>query len=258
MTADSDLARRALALVDLTSLNDDDTVAVIKRLCVKARTPFGDVAAVCIYPRFVAAARHALRGSAVRIATVANFPAGDRDVDSAVAETRAAIADGADEIDVVLPYGALLAGDRATPLTLVAACKAACGVVARLKVILETGALPTPEGVAIAARIAIEGDADFLKTSTGKLQPGATLTAARIMLEAIAEARTAGRRVGFKAAGGIRTAQQAAQYLSLADEIMGNGWATPETFRFGASALLDDLLGVLGGGSKPTSAAGTY
>ena len=258
MTADSDSARRALALLDLTSLNDDDTVAAIERLCAKARTPFGDVAAVCIYPRFVVAARRALRGSAVRIATVANFPDGDPDVDRAVAETRAAIADGADEIDVVLPYRALLAGDRATPLTLVAACKVACGVDARLKVILETGALAAPERIAEAARLAIEGDADFLKTSTGKLQPGATLTAARIMLEAIAEARTAGRRVGFKAAGGIRTAQQAAQYLSLGDEIMGDGWATPETFRFGASALLDDLLGVLGGGAKPTSAAGTY
>ena len=257
MTVDTNLARRAIGLLDLTSLNDDDTETVIQRLCARARTPFGDVAAVCVYPRFVAAAKRFLRGSTVRIATVANFPAGDSDVDRAVSETHAAIADGADEIDVVLPYRALLAGDRATPVTLVAACKHACGAGRRLKVILEIGALGTPERIAEAAQLAIQGDGDFLKTSTGKLQPGATLLAARAMLEAIAEARSAGRRVGFKAAGGIRTAQQAAEYLALADEIMGDGWATKETFRFGASAILDDLLGFLDG-AKPTAASGSY
>jgi deoxyribose-phosphate aldolase len=257
MMADKDMARRAIELLDLTSLNEDDTEAAIERLCSRARTPLGDVAAVCVYPRFVPAARRLLRGSMVRVATVANFPAGGADIDRAVSETRAAIADGADEVDVVLPYQALLAGDRATPLTLVAACKLACGVDARLKVILETGALATPERIIEAARLAIQGDADFLKTSTGKLHPGATLPAARVMLDAIAEARRAGRQVGFKAAGGIRTAQQAAEYLSLADQIMGEGWATRATFRFGASALLDDLLRMVGG-AKPTDPRGTY
>ncbi len=249
------LARRMLALLDLTSLNDDDSDATIRALCRRAVTDFGNVAAVCVYPRFAMLARHALNGPGVRVATVANFPDGAPDVEAAVQETRAAIADGADEVDVVFPYRALLSGDSLLGRELVAACKVACGERGRLKVILETGALADRQMIADACRLAIAGNADFLKTSTGKRQPGATPEAAEVMLAAIADAQREGRRVGFKAAGGVRTAAQAATYLSLADRMLGADWATPDTFRFGASALIDDLLRQLGDTSPSETAA---
>jgi deoxyribose-phosphate aldolase len=236
-------ARRALPLVDLTSLNDDDTEERIAALCAQARTHAGPVAAVCIYPRFVAQAASALAGSPVRVATVANFPAGLDDPRGARLEAERAIADGAHEVDVVLPYLAFSAGDRAAALEVVTETRAATAG-ATLKVILETGRLETEKLIREAAAAVLDAGADFVKTSTGKVRPGATLAAARPMLEAI---RDHGRG-GFKAAGGVRTVEDAAGYLALADEFIGAGWAAPETFRFGASGLLADLLDALGAG----------
>jgi deoxyribose-phosphate aldolase len=231
--------RRALPLVDLTSLGDDDTPAVIAALCEQAKD--AGVAAVCIYPQFVRQAKQA----GVRVATVVNFPAGAPDADAAAREANAAVDDGADEIDVVLPYERYAAGDRESALEVVRATRdAAAGAI--VKVILETGRLGGPELIRAAAADVLAEGADFVKTSTGKLQPGATLDAARPMLEAI---KAAGHG-GFKAAGGVRTAQDAGAYLALADEIMGEGWTSPQTFRFGASGLLADLLG--------KTASGTY
>jgi deoxyribose-phosphate aldolase len=221
--------RRAVELVDLTSLNDDDTPERIDALCERAAA--AGVAAVCVYPQFVRQAKR----HGVRVATVANFPAGSAGPEAVAREANAAVDDGADEVDVVLPYERYAAGDREAALEVVRAARdASAGAV--LKVILETGRLG--EQVRAAADDALAAGADFVKTSTGKLKPGATPAAARPMLEAI---KAAGHG-GFKASGGIRTAADAAVYLELADEIMGAGWATPRTFRFGASALLDDLL----------------
>lgn len=240
-------AGRILPLIDLTSLNDDDDAAAIERLCGDAVTPHGSVAAVCLYARFVPQARGLLEGTGVRIATVANFPQGDCDVGKAAAETEAAVAAGADEVDVVLPFQAWLAGERAEARDLVAACKAACGERARLKVILETAALGSPANVAEATRDAIAAGADFVKTSTGKGAGGATLEAAEAILS---EIRETGGDVGFKASGGIRSVAEAAGYLALAERILGADWPTPERFRFGASSLLGDVLRQLGGEAR--------
>ena len=235
-------ARQALALMDLTSLNDDDSDRSIESLCRRARTPAGTPAAVCVYPAFVTTARRTLKAldleGQVRIATVTNFPHGGDDIMAAARESREAVAAGADEVDVVFPYRALLAGDEETGRELVACCHQACGD-ATLKVILETGELKDPALIRRAAELAIEGGADFLKTSTGKVAVNATLEAAEILLEAI---RASDRDVGFKAAGGVRTAEDAQAYLALAERVMGASWITPDHFRFGASGLLDDLL----------------
>ncbi|MDW5378281.1 deoxyribose-phosphate aldolase [Halomonas sp. HP20-15] len=245
MTARQDVARRALALMDLTSLNDDDNEERINALCRQAATPAGHPAAVCIYPRFIATARQALAEAGlsgrVRIATVTNFPHGAADVAAAEAETRQAIEAGADEVDVVFPYRALMAGDEATGRQLVEACRTACGERC-LKVIIESGELADAALIRRASRIAIEAGADFIKTSTGKVAVNATLEAAEIMLTAI---RDSGREVGFKAAGGVRSADDAAHYLDLAARLLGDAWITPGHFRFGASSLLGDLLETL-------------
>ena len=240
------IAQRLLPLIDLTSLNDSDDAAVIERLCARARTPAGNVAAVCIHAPHIPVAKRALAGSDVPIATVTNFPAGAADVRAAEVETAEAVALGADEVDVVFPYAALIAGDRAVGLDLVRAAKASCGPKVLLKVILETGQLKTPVLIRTASDIAIAGGADFIKTSTGKTQPGATLEAAQVMLDAIAAARSQRRWVGFKASGGVRTVSEAQAYLALADRILGDGFASAATFRVGASALLDDVLICLG------------
>lgn len=242
-------ARRALGLMDLTTLNDDDTDDKVAALCRQAHSPAGDTAAVCIYPRFIPLARKALREQGtpdIRIATVTNFPHGNDDIDIALAETNAAIAYGADEVDVVFPYRTLMAGDTQTGLWLVQACKAACveaGVL--LKVIIETGELKTDELIRQASETAIDAGADFIKTSTGKVAVNATLHSAEIMLKAIRD-KGVGDRVGFKPAGGVRTAEDAQRYLQLADDIMGEGWADARHFRFGASGLLNSLLTTLG------------
>lgn len=253
-TATPAIARRAVGLLDLTSLNDDDTADVVEALCRRAVTPAGPVAAVCVWPRFVALARRALDGTGVRVATVVNFPGGGDDAATVAKDTREAIVDGADEIDVVLPYRAFIDGARSQPQALLRACFDACGERALMKVILEAGQFPTADLLSWASRDAIAAGAAFLKTSTGKTQPAATLPTTALLLEA---AHDAGHPVGVKAAGGIRVADTAAAYLHLADAIMGEGWATPKTFRFGASGLLDSLLAVVAGtGVAPPEPAG--
>jgi deoxyribose-phosphate aldolase len=244
-------ARRALGLVDLTSLNDDDTPERIAALCEQAVTPAGQVAAVCIYSPFVRQAVNALEGTGVRVATVANFPAGAPDAAAAAREADAAVNAGADEVDVVLPYERYAAGDREAALEVVRAARdATAGAV--LKVILESGRLGSAETIQAAATDALDAGADFVKTSTGKLQPGATPEAARAMLAAIAAAGHG----GFKASGGVRTTEDAAAYLGLADELLGEGWTTPATFRFGASGLLSDLLAALGVAARAEGTGG--
>lgn len=241
----TDIARdaaRVLSMLDLTSLGDNDTADIVAALLTRAVTPKGSVAAVCIWPAFVVQAKHALRGTGVRVATVSNFPHGDLDIAGAVATTKQAVADGADEVDVVWPYTTWLNGSRQAAKDLVAACKENCGKTAHLKVILETGRLQTADAIAGSSRDAIAAGADFIKTSTGKTEVSATLEAAHIMLDAIKES---GRPVGLKPSGGIRTTEQALAYLALADTVMGPDWATPETLRFGASSLLDALLASL-------------
>jgi deoxyribose-phosphate aldolase len=245
VTADDSLvARRAIALVDLTDLEDATTPDRVASLCERAgrhRT-----AAVCVWPDFVAQCAAALRGTGVAVATVVNFPTGDERPHAVRLITERALDDGADEIDVVLAYRWWLAGDeqRAAAVLdgVVGAAKAAKRP-ARTKVILETGAMDGDD-VRRAARFAIVHGADFVKTSTGKTDVSATPGAVRAILE---EIRSAGRPVGVKPSGGIRTLVDARTYLTLADDVMGPGWATPATFRFGASGLLDVLVGVIEG-----------
>lgn len=233
------VAKQALSLIDLTSLDDNDTDEVITGLCQKAVTSHGEVAAVCVYSRFVKLAKKCLENTQVNIATVVNFPSGDQKLEAVLQETKQAIADGADEIDLVIPYKEYLAGDTETTSQFVSECKKVCGPNITLKVILETGALQQPEIITQASIDAIEAGANFLKTSTGKIAVGATIDAAELMLTAI---KQSGKLVGFKASGGIRTVEQASQYLQLAGIIMGQDWVTPKTFRFGASSLLQDVL----------------
>lgn len=248
-------AQRALSLMDLTTLNDDDTDARVADLCRKASGPAGRVAAVCVFPRFVAIAKKTLRehGAAeVLVATVTNFPHGGADMAQALEETRQAVSFGADEVDVVFPYRALMAGDADLGARLVTACKQVCGT-SRLKVIIESGELKSPELIRQASQISIQAGADFIKTSTGKVAVNATLESARIMLEAI---RDSGRDCGFKAAGGVKTAAEAAEYLALADSIMGPDWVSPAHFRFGASSLLANLEATMGfGAGAPANGA---
>jgi deoxyribose-phosphate aldolase len=248
MTSDSTLARRILGLIDLTSLNPDDTAQSIEKLAAAAATPAGRVAALCTWGRFISVARSCLEGTGVPVAAVANFPAGASGVKAAVAETAAAVAEGAAEIDVVFPYRAMLAGDDDTGVALVRACREACGPSTTLKVILETGQLGSAERIRHAARLAIQGGAHFLKTSTGKTQPGATLRAAEAILDVIEEARKRGHSVGFKASGGIGTIPDAQSYLELYERRFGAGSATAATFRIGASSLIKPVLAAASGG----------
>ncbi|MBO3758588.1 deoxyribose-phosphate aldolase [Ciceribacter sp. L1K22] len=244
----------ALTLLDLTNLKDDCTPEAIEALCKRARTPFGDVAAICIWPRFVAQARAILgAGAAVRIATVVNFPSGDLAVADVVAETRQAISDGADEIDLVIPYKALMGGNEQAVAEMVAAVRGVCGSDALLKTILETGELKDAALIRRASEIAIEAGSNFIKTSTGKVAVNATLEAADIMLLAIRDSR---RPVGFKPAGGIGSVVDAGLYLRLAATIMGDDWVMPSTFRFGASGLLDDILSILSNGKSLATGTG--
>lgn len=241
-------AQRALSLMDLTTLNDDDSDVRVMELCRKAAGPAGKVAAVCVFPRFVPVAKKTLREQGtpdIRVATVTNFPHGGPDIAQAVEETQSVVSFGADEVDVVFPYQALMAGNAELGARMVKACKQACGA-SRLKVIIESGELATPELIRQASMISIEAGADFIKTSTGKVKVNATLETAEIMLQAI---RDSGRDCGFKAAGGVKTAAEAAEYLALADRIMGPDWVSPAHFRFGASSLLASLESELGFGT---------
>jgi deoxyribose-phosphate aldolase len=241
---DAVLARRLLGMLDLTTLNATDDAEVIRKLAVNAATAVGHVAALCTWSRLIAAALASLKGTGVPVAVVANFPAGEPDIQAAAAQTAQAVAAGAAEVDVVFPWRAYLAGDQTTPLALVRACREACGEGAHLKVILETGQLATAVRIREASDIAIAGGAQFLKTSTGKTQPGATLLAAEVMLDAIAHAQARGVRVGFKASGGVRTMADATGYLALYERRFGAGSAGPAVFRIGASQLVHELLDV--------------
>lgn len=245
MSERAERAGRILPLIDLTNLDGGCTADDIAALCRDAMTPYGPVAAVCVFPAFVAQAVAALGASPVRVATVVNFPGGGTDQRAVLRETKQAVADGAHEIDMVLPWQALAGGETDLVHAMVVMVRAATEGAAKLKVILETGELKDPGLIREASRIALEEGADFLKTSTGKVAVNATPEAARIMLE---EIRAGGDRArGFKAAGGIRTVDDAATYLALADEIMGAPWVSPDTFRFGASSLLGDVLAALAG-----------
>jgi deoxyribose-phosphate aldolase len=234
----ADDLRRALAVVDLTRLERPDDAAAIDALAAKAVTDAGRVAAICVYPEWI----ERVLGPGVPVAAVANFPAGEHDPDLAAREAGEAVEGGAAEIDVVVPWRAFLAGDATAIERTVAATRAAIGEGVGLKAILETGSLGGEDAVRSAGAQALAAGADFLKTSTGKVGRGATPEAARVLLEVV---RDAGHGA-VKASGGIRTADQAAAYLALADEVMGAGWATAEQFRIGASSLVDDLLARLG------------
>jgi deoxyribose-phosphate aldolase len=251
---DAQTARRALRCLDLTDLTETCTDQSIDALCRKALDPRGPVAAVCVWPQFVGRAREALRGSPVRIATVVNFPAGGEDVSRITDDVQEALSDGANEIDLVLPYGAVRRGDRAVAAEMVEAVRDMIDQDRLLKVILETGELKDPALIGAASRIAIEAGADFIKTSTGKTPVSATPEAAGIMLEAI---KASGRPVGLKPSGGIRTVADAGLYLDLADRVMGPGWATPRTFRIGASSVYDALVAAVEGRAG-AAASGAY
>ncbi len=245
-------AARALACLDLTNLNDDCTSEDVKSLCQKANTRHGPTAAVCIWPQFVEEAKGHLLGTGIRIATVVNFPGGDEPAEQVLDMTEKAIADGADEIDMVIPYKALMEGSPELTSALVSRVTNAAGN-ARVKTILETGILGDAELIQEACKEALEGGADFLKTSTGKVAVNATPVAARLLLEAI---RDSGKPVGFKPAGGVKNTADAAAYLELCDEIMGREWASPSTFRIGASGVLTALLATLDGVDTPVETAG--
>ena len=239
----------AIRMMDLTTLEGADTPGKVRALSVKAMQPDpGDasvpaVAAVCVYPSQVAVARRTLRGSTVKVASVATaFPSGQAPLDVKLADVRAAVEAGADEIDMVIDRGAFLSGRIGQVYEEVVAVKEACGD-AHLKVILETGELGTYDAVRKASLVAIAGGADFIKTSTGKVTPAATLPVTLCMLEVIRDVHDeTGLVIGMKPAGGIRTAKQAIQYLCVLHETLGIEWMTPDLFRFGASSLLNDVL----------------
>jgi deoxyribose-phosphate aldolase len=245
-------AARALACLDLTNLEEDCDEAAIEALCDRARTPHGDVAAVCIWPDFVAQARSALANTGVRIATVVNFPAGDDAIEDVRSEARLALGDGADEIDLVVPWRMIEWGHPEAVAATVREIKDICGP-ATLKAILETGELGDPVHIRRAADEALAGGADFLKTSTGKAKVNATPEAAEILLGAI---RDSGRDAGLKPAGGVRTTADAALYLDLCDRMMGEAWTTPAHFRIGASGVLAALLATLDDARPPAAGEG--
>lgn len=242
-------AKLALSLMDLTSLTDQETPQDIEKLCQQAKSLAGNTAAICLYPRFIPLAKKILAEQGtpqIKIATVTNFPHGNDDIAIAVAETQAAVAYGADEVDVVFPYKALISGDIHVGLELIEACKRACPKKVLLKVIIETGELKTPELIKLASEVSIRAGADFIKTSTGKVPVNATPEAAKVMLEVIKSTNNEQIDTGFKAAGGVRNVEDAQVYLNLASSILGEQWANAEHFRFGASSLLDNLLVTLG------------
>ena len=244
----------AISMVDLTTLEGADTPGKVRAMSNKAMRPDPTdatcprAAAVCVYPDLVGVAKETLGDSGVQIASVATaFPSGRAALDIRLADTRTAVEAGADEIDMVIDRGAFLAGDYQRVYDDIVAVKAACertdGTHAHLKVIFETGELQTYDNVRRASWLAMMAGADFIKTSTGKVQPAATLPVTLVMLEAVRDFRVAtGRQVGVKPAGGIRTTKDAIKYLVTVNEIAGADWLTPEWFRFGASSLLNDLL----------------
>lgn len=239
----------SIGMMDLTTLEGKDTPGKVRALCNKALVPLesdpsiGPCAAVCVYPNLVTVAKRALEGSGVKVASVATaFPSGHSPLEIKLEDVRRAVEFGADEIDMVIDRGAMLAGDYQKVFDEIAATKDACGP-AHLKVILETGELGSYDVVRKASEIGIAAGGDFIKTSTGKIQPAATPPVTLVMLETIRDHYYAtGRKIGMKPAGGVRTAKQALHYLVLVKETLGDAWLTPDLFRFGASALLNDVL----------------
>ena len=238
-----------LSMIDLTTLEGADTRDKVRRLCAKARQldsrmpDLPHVAAVCVYPRLVHVARDALANTGIHIASVATgFPSGQVERAHKLAETRRAVKAGADEIDMVISRGRFLSGDLRYVFDEIVAVKEACGD-AHLKVILETGELGPLDNVRRASMLAMHAGADFIKTSTGKIQPASTLPVTLVMLEAIRDyVDETGRMVGMKPAGGISKAKLAIQYLVVLRETLGDAWLTPDWFRFGASSLANDVL----------------
>lgn len=239
----------ALNMIDLTTLEGKDTEGKVKQLCYKAAhlhdvlPNLPTVAAVCIYPTMVKVAKQSLKGTNIKVASVATgFPSGQTTTEIKISDTKFAVENGADEVDMVISRGEFLEGNYNFVFDEIAEVKEACGS-ARLKVILETGELSTLDNVRKASEIAMHAGADFIKTSTGKVQPAATMPVTLVMLEAIRDFYyNTGRMVGMKPAGGISTAKNALQYLVMVKETLGNAWLTNEWFRFGASSLANDVL----------------
>jgi len=255
----------ALNMIDLTTLEGKDTEGKVRQLCYKAmhlhdRLPgLPTVAAVCVYPTMVRTAKKALDGSGIKVASVATaFPAGQSIPEVKLADTRFAVEEGADEVDMVISRGEFLAGNYWYVFDEIAAIKEACGP-ARLKVILETGELATLDNVRRASEIAMRAGADFIKTSTGKVQPAATPPVTLVMLEAIRDFYyETGKMIGMKPAGGISTAKAALQNLVMVKETLGNAWLSNEWFRFGASSLANDILMQLAKESSGVYQGGDY
>jgi deoxyribose-phosphate aldolase len=241
--------RLAISMLDLTTLEGKDSDGKVRQLCRKAIRPMPEdptvpsVAAVCVYPNLVPVAHDALRGSGVKVASVATgFPAGLVPLSVKVDETRRAVGMGADEVDMVIDRGAFLSGELERVADEIRVVKEACGP-AHLKVILETGELETYDNVRRASHLAMRAGADFIKTATGKVTPAATPSVVLVMLEAIRDHYLeTGRRIGMKPAGGIKTSKQALHLLVLVKETLGDAWLTPDLFRIGASTLANDLL----------------
>lgn len=241
--------KMAISMMDLTTLDAKDTPGKVRQLCNKAIRPddtlvdIPSVAAVCVYPNMVSVAKEALRGTKIQVAAVATaFPSGMSTRDVKIRETKYAVSEGADEIDMVISRGKFLAGEFNFVFDEIAAVKEACGK-AHLKVILETGELGTLDRVRQASDLAMHAGADFIKTSTGKIQPAATLPVTLVMLEAIRDFYfNQGKMIGMKPAGGISTAKLALQYLVMVHETLGDAWLSPDYFRFGASSLANDVL----------------
>lgn len=239
----------ALRMMDLTTLEGSDSTGKVRQLCNKAMHPYTElpnipsVAAVCVYPNRVKLAKEILKDSEINVASVATaFPSGMSSLEIKLEDVRYAVEEGADEIDMVISRGAFLSGDYALVYDEIAQIKEACAH-AHLKVILETGELGSLEHVRMASDLAMEAGADFIKTSTGKIQPAATMPVVLVMLQAIRDFHhKTGKTIGMKPAGGIRTTKQAIQYLVMVKEILGERWLTPNLFRFGASSLANDVL----------------
>ncbi len=235
---DVSAAKNLIPLLDLTSLNDTDTTDSITAFCRKAQTPFGHVASVCIYPKFVPLVLRELNG-AVKITTVINFPSGNNDINLVSNEIKRALNAGADEIDVVFPYREFLKENIKDCAAFLETVRNLCPQNNTLKIILETGEYPSSRQISQATQLCIEYGVDFIKTSTGKTKISATPEAANVILETI---KASQKEIGFKASGGIRTIEEAKKYLILANAIMGPDWVTPEHFRIGASSLLNNLI----------------
>lgn len=242
--------RMALNMIDLTTLEGADTDKKVQQMCYKAQhlhdsmPGLPTVAAVCVYPTFVGVAKKALKGSKIKVASVATaFPSGHSSLEIKLADTKIAIDNGADEIDMVISRGKFHQGEYNYVYDEIAAIKEACGKNVRLKTILETGELGTLDRIRKASDIALYAGSDFIKTSTGKIQPAATLPFTLVMLEAIKDYYyETGIQVGMKPAGGISNAKLALQYLMLVKETLGDKWLTNEWFRFGASSLANDII----------------